>query len=69
MCRNELHAVASESVNQLHTDKLSKATKKIYLLKQLKRAGVSQAQLLHFYTTVSSPSLASLVYKNTDRRQ
>ena len=29
-----------------------KATSRLYFLKQLKRAGVSEKHLLHFYTTV-----------------
>jgi len=35
----------------------SKATKRLYFLKQLKRAGVPHAQLLHFYLTVIRPVL------------
>ena len=35
----------------------SKASKRLYFLKQLKRAGVPQNQLLHFYTAVIRPVL------------
>ena len=35
----------------------SKASKRLYFLKQLKRAGVPQNQLLHFYTAVLRPVL------------
>ena len=35
----------------------SKATKRLYFLKQLKRAGVPHAQLLHFYLAVIRPVL------------
>ena len=35
----------------------SKATKRLYFLKQLKRAGVPHAQLLHFYLGVIRPVL------------
>ena len=35
----------------------SKATQRLYFLKQLRRAGVPQAQLLHFYTAVIRPVL------------
>jgi len=35
----------------------SKATKLLYFLKQLKRAGVPHAQLLHFYLAVIRPGL------------
>ena len=35
----------------------SKATQRLYFLKQLKRAGVPQAQLLYFYTGVIRPVL------------
>ena len=36
---------------------ISKASKRLYFLKQLKRAGVPQNQLLHFYTAVIRPVL------------
>jgi len=36
----------------------SKATQRLYFLKQLRRAGVPQAQLLHFYTAVIRPVIA-----------
>jgi len=36
---------------------LSKATQRVYFLKQLKRAGVPHAQLLHFYLVVIRPVL------------
>jgi len=36
---------------------LSKATQRLYFLKLLKRAGVPQAQLLHFYAIVIRPIL------------
>jgi len=36
---------------------LTKATQRLYFLKQLKRAGVPCAQLLHFYLTVIRPVL------------
>ena len=36
---------------------ISKATQRLYFLKQLKRAGVPEAQLLHFYTVVIRPVL------------
>jgi len=36
---------------------LSKATQRLYFLKQLRRAGVPPAQLLHFYMTVIRPVL------------
>ena len=35
----------------------SKASKRLYFLKQLKRGGVPQNQLLHFYTAVIRPVL------------
>ena len=35
----------------------SKATQRLYLLKQLRRVGVPQAQMLHFYTAVIRPVL------------
>ena len=35
----------------------SKATKRLYFLKQLKRAGVPHAQLLHFYLAAIRPVL------------
>ena len=35
----------------------SKASKRLYFLKQLKRAGVPYKQLLHFYTAVIRPVL------------
>jgi len=35
----------------------SKATQRLYFLKQLRCAGVPQAQLLHFYTVVIRPVL------------
>ena len=35
----------------------SKATQRLYFLKQLRRAGVPQAQLLHFYSAVIRPVL------------
>ena len=35
----------------------SKASKRLYFLKQLKRAGVPYKQLLHFYTAVIGPVL------------
>ena len=34
-----------------------KATQRLYFLKQLRRAGIPQAQLLHFYTAVIRPVL------------
>jgi len=44
----------------------SKATQRIYFLKQLRRAGIPQPQLLHFYTGVIRPVLeyAAPVWKN-----
>ena len=36
---------------------VSKAAQRLYFLKQLKRAGVSRAQLLHFYISVIRPVL------------
>lgn len=36
---------------------VAKASKRLYFLKQLKRAGVPQQQLLHFYTAVIRPVL------------
>jgi len=36
---------------------VSKATQRLYFLKQLKRAGISRAQLLHFYISVIRPVL------------
>jgi len=36
---------------------VSKATQRLYFLKQLKRAGVPRAQLFHFYISVISPDL------------
>jgi len=36
---------------------VSKATQRLYFLKQLKRAGVRRAQLLHFYISVILPVL------------
>ena len=36
---------------------VSKASQRLYFLKQLKRAGVSHAQLLHFYILVIRPVL------------
>ena len=35
----------------------SKATQRLYFLKQLRHAGIPQAQLLHFYTAVIRPVL------------
>jgi len=35
----------------------SKATQRLYFLKQLRRAGVPKDQLLHFYTGVIRPAL------------
>ena len=52
---------------------LSKATQRVYFLKQLKWAGVPYAQLLHFYLVVIRPvgicgsSLAPPDHQNTDR--
>jgi len=36
---------------------IKKATTRLYFLKQLKRAGLSNSHLLHFYTTVIRPVL------------
>jgi len=51
----------------------SKATQRLYFLKQLRRAGVPQAQLLYFYTGVirpvleiRGPGLESLAHENTN---
>ena len=41
----------------VHTTISAKASKRLYLLKQLKRAGVPAQQLLHFYATVIHPVL------------
>ena len=40
---------------------VSKATQRLYFLKQLKRAGVLRAQLLHFYISVIRPVLEYVV--------
>ena len=43
---------------QTHVEAMvSKATQRLYFLKQLKRAGVAHAQLLHFYLAVIRPVL------------
>jgi len=41
---------------------LSKATQRLSFLKQLRRAGVSPIQLLHFYTAVIRPVLEYAVW-------
>ena len=42
-----------------HISITSKASKRLYFLKQLKRAGVPYKQLLHFYTAVIRPVLSN----------
>jgi len=52
-----LHLDASLSwVTHINTI-VSKASKQLYFLKQLRRAGIPPQQLLHFYTTVIFPVL------------
>ena len=50
-----LHLDANFSWNSHVQAILTKATQRLYFLKQLKRAGVPCAQLLHFYLTVIRP--------------
>jgi len=52
-----LHLDASLSWTTHINTIVSKASKRLYYLKQLKRAGVPPHQLLHFYTTVIRPVL------------
>jgi len=52
-----LHLDASLSWTTHINTVVSKASKRLYFLKQLKRAGVPRYQLLHFYTAVIRPVL------------
>jgi len=52
-----LHLDASLSWTTQINTVVSKASKRLYFLKQLKRAGVPPNQLLYFYTTVIRPVL------------
>jgi len=52
-----LHLDASLSWTTHINSIVSKACKRLYFLKQLRRAGVPPRQLLHFYTTVIHPVL------------
>ena len=52
-----LHLDASLSWTTYINTIISKASKRLYFLKQLKRAGVSPHQLLHFYTAAICPVL------------
>ena len=52
-----LHLDASLSWTTHINTIVSKASKRLYFLKQLRRAGVPPQQLLHFYMTVIRPVL------------
>ena len=53
----ELHLDADFSWHSHDEAVTSKATKHLYFLKQLKRAGIPQSQLLHYYLAVIRPVL------------